>query len=685
MKKFLKKLVAIVLVLACASSLLTACSSKNTNPTESSTYDPEKGINRKVVLSQMVKDGSSDYRIVYSAEATATEVYAAQEMQLFIYESTGANLPIVTDGMAEHNPEKLICIGRNSIASNAGITVDVSELKEDGFILKTKGTNLYIMGGGNRGTLYGVYDWLEKILGIRFLDSEITHIPEHQTVDLYSMNVKEIPYFEYRGVLATSSLYGADPAFYARTRNTHEHILQHVVNLDEKYGGTIEWYSDINPTHNTLNYVSLEKYFKTAQQQQDNAHMYAQQGILTGGTRDICFTDGITPDGKLDESMELSALKAAIESLKSYVQADPDCYHMFGHMDTGDMCNCDDCLESHDKYGRTGTYFRFANALLRETQKWADEELDGKQIKLVVFAYSASAEAPVKVNTQTGKYEIVDESVRPIKNMTVRLAPIHANRYFSMSEGKHMIEYKDWLEKWDVVADDFMVWAYTVDFHRSMWYFPTHQSIVKTLKEYKELGVNYMMLQAIWQEENDWQSIMKNYVYLKLLWNPNRDVNALIEEFCYLYYGEIGGESVLKMIDLYDQYFYLAIQATDGDFTSNYMTFTNPLYNKYEHVYAGYELIENAIQAVGQDQSLTEDQINAYVRRLKVVKLTPLFMIAYNYEDYFMGDSTKQERWINEFLDLCRELKVVYIGENTGSQTEYLLENFVKYYWGYEL
>ena len=29
MKKFLKKLVAIVLVLACASSLLTACSSKN--------------------------------------------------------------------------------------------------------------------------------------------------------------------------------------------------------------------------------------------------------------------------------------------------------------------------------------------------------------------------------------------------------------------------------------------------------------------------------------------------------------------------------------------------------------------------------------------------------------------------------------------------------------------------------
>ena len=682
MKNFLKKFISIFLVVVSCFCYLSACDSCKKNDGTGAgdvLYDPESGIKKDEVLGKIVENGVSDYKIVYSARANSTEIYAAQEMQLFIYKSTGVQLPIVTDVIAGQNAQKLICIGQNSIAEKENVTADKNELKEDGFILKTQGNNLFIMGGGNRGTLYGVYDWLEKILGIRFLDSDVTHIPEHKTVEMYSMDVKEIPCFEYRGVLATSTMYGADPAFYARTRQNHEHILQHVVNFDEKYGGTIRWYSEINPTHNTLNYVSPEQYLNT------NPEMFANNGgILSGGTRDICFTNGLTDDGKLDTSMPVSTLKAAIESLKSYVRDDPDCYHMFGHMDTGEMCNCARCAESREKYGNAGTYFRFANALLTETQKWANEELGGKKIKLVIFAYSASEEAPVRANAETGKYEILDESIRPVENMTVRLAPIHANRYFSMGENDSA-KYKDWLKKWAAVTDEFMVWAYTVDFHRSMWYFPTHQSIVKTLKEYKELGVKYMMLQAIWQERNDWQSVMKNYVYLKLLWNPNRDVYALIKEFCYLYYGETAGQKVLDMINGYDQYFYLASLETKGKFTSNYTTFTNPDYNKYGYVYEGYRLIGQAIDGVKTDQTVSDEQRQTYIRRLKVVKLTPLFMIAYNAGAYFLNDSATQDRWIREFIDLCKELNVIYIGENTGEQTEFLLENFIRNYWGYEL
>lgn len=653
-------------------------------------YDPDAGIDRNTVLDDIVKDNGTEYRIVYPVSGSATEKYAAQELQYFIMDSTGVKLPVITDGAAAIDNEKLICIGRTALTAKAGISPDTDKFGSDGFVLKTEGKNLHIIGGGDRGTLYGVYDWLEKIIGIRFLDSDVTYVPKLDGIKLYAMDVTEIPYFEYRGFLSTATMYGygagADPAFYARTRNNHEHILQHVVNLDAKYGGTIKWYSKINPTHNTLNYVSTEKYFdkNTGTPKAEYRHMYAAQGVLSGGTWDICFTDGLTDDGKLDTTMENSALKAAVESLKSYVLDDSDCYYMFGHMDTGEMCNCERCMESHRKYGMTGTYFRFANALLTEVQKWADTELNGKQIKLVIFAYSASEEAPVKVNTETGVYEIIDESVRPLKNIYVRLAPIHSNRYFSMGEGKHITKYKDWLEKWTAVSDNFMVWAYTVDFHRSMWYFPTHQSIVKTLTEYKALGVKYMMLQAIWQEKNDWQSIMKNYVYTKLLWNPYRDVNALIKEFCVLYYGETASEYVLKMMDIYDQYFYLAVMDSEGDFTSNYTTFTNPLYNKYEYVYAGYEQIETALRLVSEDNALTEDQKQAYIRRLKVVKLTPLFMIAYNGDNYFIKDSVTKKRWIEDFVKLSRELGVIYIGENTGSQTEFLFDNFIKDYWGYK-
>ena len=60
-------------------------------------------------------------------------------------------------------------------------------------------------------------------------------------------------------------------------------------------------------------------------------------------------------------------------------------------------------------------------------------------------------------------------------------------------------------------------------------------------------------------------------------------------------------------------------------------------------------------------------------------------MIAYNCGTYFLNDVETQDKWIREFIDLCKELNVIYIGENTGGQTEFLLKNFVRNYWGYEL
>ena len=45
----------------------------------------------------LFQDGQSDYRIVIAADAPETEQYAAQELQTWLREVSGAELPIVAD------------------------------------------------------------------------------------------------------------------------------------------------------------------------------------------------------------------------------------------------------------------------------------------------------------------------------------------------------------------------------------------------------------------------------------------------------------------------------------------------------------------------------------------------------------------------------------------------------------
>ena len=53
----------------------------------------------------------------------------------------------------------------------------LNDLGNEGLRLKLSSENIFITGGKPRGTLYGVYEFAEKYLGIRFLTFDDTYIP----------------------------------------------------------------------------------------------------------------------------------------------------------------------------------------------------------------------------------------------------------------------------------------------------------------------------------------------------------------------------------------------------------------------------------------------------------------------------------------------------------------------------
>ncbi len=149
----------------------------------------------------LVQDGKSTYSIVISTDASPSEKHGAQELQKFLEEMSGARLPVVTDAQAAHG--NLVLVGSSKLLK-AGIPFDS---------LGPEDKNLIIAGGRQRGTLYGVYTFLEK-LGCRWFTTDVSRIPKMRTITAGPLDETQKPAFEYREPFFTEA---ADKDWSARS------------------------------------------------------------------------------------------------------------------------------------------------------------------------------------------------------------------------------------------------------------------------------------------------------------------------------------------------------------------------------------------------------------------------------------------------------------------------------------
>ena len=126
--------------------------------------------------------------------------FAAQEMTNFLSRALGVNVPVRT----KLNPAKTsIVLGTNAWSCAAG--VDISRLPQDGFVMRTSGSAIYIAGFDEnrnplngvfpRATLFGAYEFLEKYVGCRFyFPGELGEIvPKRKSFEVPEMNIVSAP------------------------------------------------------------------------------------------------------------------------------------------------------------------------------------------------------------------------------------------------------------------------------------------------------------------------------------------------------------------------------------------------------------------------------------------------------------------------------------------------------------
>lgn len=171
----------------------------------------------------LVQDGRAAAVIVLPSQPNAVERYAAQEFAGHLAKATGATVPVQTeDALDGAATATRIYLGATQAAQRTGL--DGKRLPRETFTLRSTNRALFIVGcdeGGDpldrdtsAGTLFGVYEWLERELGVRWLwPGDLgTFVPRAGEVALRPVDVTVQPQLFQRHVRPGTGFTSGNPA-----------------------------------------------------------------------------------------------------------------------------------------------------------------------------------------------------------------------------------------------------------------------------------------------------------------------------------------------------------------------------------------------------------------------------------------------------------------------------------------
>jgi hypothetical protein len=451
---------------------------------------------------ELTRDGRSTYSIAISREASLSEKRGSEELQRFLEEMSGAHLPIVTD--AQRARGNLVLVGKSDYLDALGLQIPFASLGNEGFALKTAGSHLVIAGGRQRGTMYGVYTFLEK-LGCRWFATDVSRIPKQPTLTLQPLDETHKPAFEYREPFFSEAM---DRDWAARNKMNGDHL-----NLDASTGGKVQYHPFV---HSFYSLVPPKQYF------QDHPEYFSfVDGRRRGDNAQLCLTNS-------------DVLRLVTEKVFEWIQQHPAAtIFSVSQNDSPGWCECENCLRVEQEEGgaHSGPVLRFVNAVAAEVaKKYPDKLID-------TLAYAYTEAPPAKV--------------RPLPNVRVRMCPIGACQAHPYEKCRYDTYIMNHLRAWRKITDSALyIWHYNTDFSHYLRPFPDFAELAADIPMYRRHGVVGLFMEGgVSTGGGAENGALRSYVMARLLWDTNTDVRRDIEEFHQAFYGK-ASPAMLAYFDL---------------------------------------------------------------------------------------------------------------------------------------
>ena len=455
----------------------------------------------------LAADGQTSYRIWSAEGASAPERTAARELADYLQRTTGAQFAI---GEPTEAGSPVIAVGPGAAgALKPDLNLDRSELGEDGIVLRTAGPHLILTGaeGSRRGTLYAVYEFLQRVVGVRWWTPTEEFVPARPTLTVEPLDVRYRPPFLYRevfgwGMVQEERQWGYDDSdaaalnwdkarFAARLRNNG-----HGTSMPQSLGGC---YMPLGWCHTFYPFMPPDKYFE------DHPEWYSEiDGKRVHQGAQLCMTN----DEMLEE-LSRNVLAAIREQPHLGIV-------VLTMNDWHGNCQCSECRALDEAEGSP------MGSLLYGVNKVAEAvEQEFPEMLVATHAYIYARKPP--------------RTIRPRDNVLIWLCVIERSAPQPIDSDENRTLMED-LQGWAQAAPRLFMWDYTMNLPGPLAPYPNWQVFADDLRTYRDHNAVGVFMES--------ESVgFSHFVELKvnlmahLLWDPSQDEQALIDEFLRGYYG----------------------------------------------------------------------------------------------------------------------------------------------------
>lgn len=443
---------------------------------------------------------AAEYSVFLAPDATPAEENAAQELVNGLRRIFGSAPASNTFAISRKDPGKcLFWVGQSGEAAQALGMKDFSDLKPDEILLKTFPDKTILLGARPRGTIYAVYEFLERAYGVRFWTADVEHWPVHEKFFRPGIDHRYAPVFQRRYVyydLARKS------PFCVKLR-TNRYPL-----VSPRWGGCEEI---IGFVHTFGLFVPAKKHFEA----------HPEWFALLGGKR--------VSDGQpclTNREFRKALIESVLAALRK--KKDPRMISISQNDGGKTFCECAECTRFIREHGNESD-------LLWDTVNEVADAIAAEfpDVQVETDAYSFTLEPP--------------KTIVPRKNVVVRFCSGLSDKTQAIdspgNEKKYSI-FKEWCKFGNPLA----VWTYETDFYHFYMPNPNWQGLLRGPRFFADHGVIDIFQQGSYAGPIADLSDLRVWVLGKLQWNPYQDPGKLIEEFAKGFYGK-AAPCILDYID----------------------------------------------------------------------------------------------------------------------------------------
>ena len=378
--------------------------------------------------------------------------YAASELQKYTKRMTGVEMPVINEGSLASPPPRAVYLDFDNSTRS-------TRLKDlDAFKLCVSNGNLRVVGGGQSGVLYGVYELLERFGGCGWFAPWCETVPERESFEVPGdLDFSDAPAFDQRTASWLHTIEkntAGGGAFSAKMR------FKHTNGTKAKFGGPGVRYARGLAWDNGIKaFVSPEKHFE------EHPEWFCEIGGVRRGAWpwQVCYTaPGLA--------------EFVTERVKGILRASPGAEAIsIAQNDCENSCQCAVCKAVNAEEGSSGgAALRFANAVAEEVEK----EFPG--VMVVTFAYQWSRFAP--------------RVTKPRDNVMVVLCSFECSLSAPFAESSHLNtkRFVADLLAWGRICRNLRIYDYCTNFRNYLYPFPDLMALAPNYRLFRDNGLRWL-------------------------------------------------------------------------------------------------------------------------------------------------------------------------------------------------